>query len=369
MQSRFGKKTFELIKEYGYELILDEELDCIESHTITRSDANLLLSDSREIDQSYEENSKNGDSKTDSPKQQTIKKKSGKSRKEPTKEERKTISVAEDGRVSWLDSEYTGRLNTTKHFIENGTIFALSKEKYVWLLSTDLMECFENITIITYLYNYSLLYEYLKLKGYTHEFFYVKNGEIIPGFTDYTNELAEIRSKINIYEGSLNNIGDHKSALSVGWYRDNSSSGKMDALLKNGYNYLHNRVHSDVSMAMWSVFKGSDGVDKVSRTKVKRNRVIKDYASSELPCNARASNDYRERTNLAYLCNLFLHPFQTEYFSMNDVQIDVNGIALSRLVQWVWRSAIREGKPINLYLPSSRMRKLFISWLNHEAYF
>jgi hypothetical protein len=38
--------------------------------------------------------------------------------------------------------------------------------------------------------------------------------------------------------------------------------------------------------------------------------------------------------------------------------------ALTELIQWVWRSRIRKGEPITLYLPSPRMRRLFEEWLN-----
>lgn len=38
--------------------------------------------------------------------------------------------------------------------------------------------------------------------------------------------------------------------------------------------------------------------------------------------------------------------------------------ALSEMIQWVWRSAIRDGKEIWVYIPSRRMRELFQNWLN-----
>jgi hypothetical protein len=47
--------------------------------------------------------------------------------------------------------------------------------------------------------------------------------------------------------------------------------------------------------------------------------------------------------------------------------VDGDMYALSSLIQWVWRSAIRDGKPIILYVPSSRMRGLLIKWLNDEV--
>jgi len=40
---------------------------------------------------------------------------------------------------------------------------------------------------------------------------------------------------------------------------------------------------------------------------------------------------------------------------------------LSEMVQWVWRSAIREGNEIVLYVPSERMRNLFTNWLEQTS--
>ena len=44
----------------------------------------------------------------------------------------------------------------------------------------------------------------------------------------------------------------------------------------------------------------------------------------------------------------------------------VNMFSLSALIQWMFRSAIRDGKPIKIYIPSFRMRKLLNSWLDGE---
>ena len=326
-RSSFSRPTLERIKEFGYELILDEELECIESDDLSKSDSRLLVANN-------------------------------------------TISIGDDGRVIWKDPNYSGKLKETKRAVESGSLYTLGSDKYIWLLSTDLLECFESITIITYLYKYSLLFEYLKLKGFDHEFFYVNNGELINGSPDYSETLASFREKISIYTGPLNNIADHPSALSASWYRENSKSGgKMKALLNNGYNYLHNITQGTAGDSMWSVFKGNDGRAVTESGKENRKRIIQNYASCELPCNSRATNKFADRNNLAYLCNLFLHPFQMEYFAKHGVKIDADGIALSRFVQWVWRSSIRNGNPINLYVPSSRMRYLFTAWIQHEKYF
>lgn len=39
--------------------------------------------------------------------------------------------------------------------------------------------------------------------------------------------------------------------------------------------------------------------------------------------------------------------------------------ALSILIQWVFRSAIRNGKKIKIYIPSERMRYLLKEWIQN----
>lgn len=66
---------------------------------------------------------------------------------------------------------------------------------------------------------------------------------------------------------------------------------------------------------------------------------------------------------IAYLANRFADPNLTKFFATRDVSVDSNTIALSEMLQWIWRSAIRDGQPINLYVPSRRMRKLLTDWI------
>ena len=40
-------------------------------------------------------------------------------------------------------------------------------------------------------------------------------------------------------------------------------------------------------------------------------------------------------------------------------------IALSEMLQWVWRSRIRKGEPIVLAIGSARMCRIFSRWLEN----
>ena len=68
-------------------------------------------------------------------------------------------------------------------------------------------------------------------------------------------------------------------------------------------------------------------------------------------CYGHLFNRYPNRSVKAYL--------QDYGYDVND-----NVFALSELVQWVWRSAIRNNQPITLCIASSRMKKLFEKWLD-----
>jgi len=61
-----------------------------------------------------------------------------------------------------------------------------------------------------------------------------------------------------------------------------------------------------------------------------------------------------------------MNPIEKHFFHQHDVLIDEDLLALSDLLQWIFRSAVREGKPVQIYVPSRRMRTLLIKWLNNE---
>ena len=44
--------------------------------------------------------------------------------------------------------------------------------------------------------------------------------------------------------------------------------------------------------------------------------------------------------------------------------IDQETFALSEMLQWVWRSRIRNGQPIKVCILSDRMLRLFQHWLS-----
>ena len=90
----------------------------------------------------------------------------------------------------------------------------------------------------------------------------------------------------------------------------------------------------------------------------------KGYSSQFVSYNCRSTNKYADTYNLAYCVNVYLHPGITQFFLQRGISINEDLYGLSEMIQWIWRSRIRKGESINIYIPSMRMRNLLIDWMN-----
>ena len=123
-------------------------------------------------------------------------------------------------------------------------------------------------------------------------------------------------------------------------------------LKNNVLNYFCGILKTKSEDIIWTTFKGYE-------KKIKG----KGYTKGFIPLNLRASNRYKNRTSCAYLVNRYVNPVVKQFFEKNGINVDEDAYALSEMLQWIWRSAIRDGKPINIYIPSKRMRTLLMNWL------
>ena len=63
---------------------------------------------------------------------------------------------------------------------------------------------------------------------------------------------------------------------------------------------------------------------------------------------------------------IYISPFLVNYFKGKDISINQDVYALSEMLQWIFRSRIRNDESIFLYVPSKRIRKLFLNWLDNK---
>ena len=94
----------------------------------------------------------------------------------------------------------------------------------------------------------------------------------------------------------------------------------------------------------------------------------KGYSKSRfLSFNARSVNNYRNCRALAYCMNVFMPLWEKKYLEQTGLEVDEDAYALSVMLQWIWRSAIRDGGEIWIYVPSRRMRELLENWIKEVS--
>lgn len=230
---------------------------------------------------------------------------------------------------------------------------------YYWEFDPDILRAFDRIFVLTYMFDSQVLkhyfdlfqmpYETIGVAGtYTYDYHFDENGVSHP---EYVKDLSKL---IHIFENAkLNRIGDHKGSLSATWYKTSATREKKECLRKNVGNYFINYHRDKCSeRRLWASYKNGE---KFIRAK--------GFWNANIPFNARSSNDYRQCDVLAYTVNVYMRPAIKIYLAAHGVKTDEDRYALSVMLQWIWRSAIRDGKEIWIYIPSKRMRTLLKNWI------
>lgn len=310
------EEALELVRANHYSLIIDESIQVIERLNVTEKDFDLIVNQLTEED--------------------------------------------EDGVLHWKDKEYTGRFYDYKEMADVGSLYQLDSA-LLNIMSPSMLRAFEEVFMLTYLFDGQYQKAYLDFFGFEYRIIGVEQDADGYYFSDAPDNPPPLdyRKLINIIENpKLNRPGDGKYALSKNWFaRRGYDNAEVKALRNNLKKFFQGIPDGDATTRLWTSFKD----DQMKLTDARTGRFRKNF----LQVSARATNEYRDRTDIAYMVNRFVDPNLMKFFATKDITINADHFALSEMLQWIWRSAIRDDKPINLYIPSSRMRGLLINWIDN----
>lgn len=329
--SKYNEETKKIISEQNYILILDEVFNVIERVSMNPSDIDVLV-------------------------------------------ESNLITIGEDGIVKWIKDDYKGsiyrKLKTKSSF---GSLISYNKSLLFWNYPVSIFQAFNKIIILTYMFRAQIQCYYYQVNEIEVKYIGTKyeNGTYYFSDTPFIPDYAKgLKNKIHILheewddhpiysqadlKSNLNNIGKGRYDLSATWYeKEKNRRGRpvLNQLKRNVENILRNKYNAKTNEIMWTTFKDYKNFLKG-----------RGYTKGFVPCNIRATNDYKDRIYLAYCVNIFFNPAFKGYFKSKGIKTDENLYALSEMIQWIWRSGIREGKDIWIYIPSRRMRNLLKNWL------
>lgn len=314
---RFDNEAIDLCRIRDYTLIMDEVTDVIEKYEISDEDFRILREEFVDIDE-------------------------------------------DTGLIHWRNPEdnYVGKFSEEKRLCELGCLAYYGGSVMMWLFPVEAFNAFKHVYILTYMFRAQIQRYYYDYYQLPYSYVYV-TGDSIENytFTDNAEQISEIEydfpNLIHILEDKkLNQIGAREYDLSKNWYTRNSGNAVMTQLKNNITNYFINKRKTKTTRNLWTTFKDF------------RNELSgKGYGRAFVPLNMRASNKYRDRISVAYPVNRYLNTGIKNFFLQHDVEVDEDGFALSEMLQFIWRSAIRDGKEIWIYVPSFRMRELLKNWI------
>ena len=317
-------ETRQLLSASNYVLVLDEVMDVVQQIPLSKSDQWLIF------------------------------------------EESKLLEVEESGRVilgegadKYEESGGSGKFTELIYMAKLGRLFKFQNIVLLWEFPVEIFSYFKEVVILTYLFDGQVqkyFFDYYDVPYTKH--MVVKDGDrykmVEYDKTIDKERIAFLKNKITIHsDDKLNSIGKESNALSYTWYKDSATTVKEKMGL-NICNYFRHIQKVKSQDCLWTSFK-------------EFNLNVPSYKRAFIPHNLRATNEYSNTHTLAYCVNRYVSPFLINYFKGKDVVVNQDLYGLSEMLQWIWRSRIRNDEDINIYIPSSRMRGLLIKYLNGEV--
>lgn len=316
----YTDETVELLKAGNYTLILDEVIDLFAQLDIDSDDVKLLLN--------------NG-----------------------------ILTENETGRFEWSGGEYScgsGYFAETKRMAESRVLAVEGDSIYFWIIPIEIFRSFSEVYVLTYLFDSSILKHYLDAHKIDYELIGTKKVGNTYQFCsiEEMDRKIDLRNKIHILDNeNMNEIGDDKFSLSMAWFnraKNDVTQTDIKSLKNSIYGVFRREFDGSAEERMWTTFN-----------KFKNDLKGKGYTNGFVPFNKKAVNDLAHKKYLAYCVNVFLQPWMINYLKhIGAKNVNQDMYALSIMVQWIFRSAIRKGEEIWIYVPNARMRYLLTEWIN-----
>ncbi len=318
--SRADDELIELLEQSGYTLILDEVMDIVESVAIKPTDIKRLQS--------------NGD----------------------------IVIDEQSGQVRWTgDPGDNSRYRDIRELAQAGNLFLYRGKFMVWAFPPAVFRAFPKAIVLTYLFKCQMQRYYFDMFDIKYSMKSVKKDGERYELCEYdvkAENREQLRALITVCDAEkLNAVGKGEFALSQNRLKKYDIE-TLDQIKRNTANffkhYADNAKAADVYIST---------LKEVEPFLAPRGFSVK---KCFIPHNSRATNEYANRRAVAYLINRFMNKNKLTFFQENGASVKEDLYALSELVQWLWRSRIRNGEPIHAYIPSERMRKLLDKWSKYE---
>jgi hypothetical protein len=245
--------------------------------------------------------------------------------------------------------------------IRSGRLYYDGKKHFIQTIPTSLFTHADSVTVLTFLSEGSLFLKFLE----KHQIDYrvLRSSKCNQEFQQRARENLKIHrmpsldkmsfgySKQTSYKAKSKEVRSIRNALKNLKQRDLAGVDLKNLIITCAKQNWFHRSGSSYNEAKPSLFS----ID---------SRMFK--GANWLPNTTRGTNDYLHCTHAIYLYEQNANPILLNWLNANDAQFK-SDYSLTEMVQWIWRTRVRRGEPVHVYMPSKRMRGLLQAWLTLGA--
>lgn len=316
--SMFTPETVDLIIKQQYILVIDEAISCV-----GLLDKLLVHSDTRDL----------------------------------LKSNMVKVNPDKRNQLSWNEEDYPdhdGRYHFVRNMCNMGVVYCYADTFLMFEYPPKLLAELDEVWVLTYLFNGSDMRCWLDLNMIPYQ---IMDNQLL-GLKSEEEIKKVVRDNLTIITNrSLASTRQRRGTLSKTWY-ENAKKEDLDKYK----GMLRSCIVTNKAKAgdvFWTTYK--DQQKRMQGTGYTKG--VSEDMPAFLPMNIRATNNYRDYTLCMYAVNIFKNPVEVNYLKSNGIDADEDMFALSEMIQFVWRGAIRQGKPMKVLILSDRMRELLIKWI------
>jgi hypothetical protein len=296
------------------------------------------------------------------------------------------ITVDATGKVKWdfeksgEPDKYDGRFKDIMNYCTSGSVFLFKDTKktkmfMIWNLPAYFFQVGKTMRVMTFRFRHSIIRAYFDLHKLNYRVEYTNREQQTKMHQRASDSIDLLDLPKNIQQHLMG-----KTVLCHSWHR-NQREEDLKTIGTKMSNWLRKTVHATPDNLIYTCSKAmSDPSNKKNLALPRfRNKKITAEQRKEgitnlgpwLPFNTNGTNLFMDKTVVLYMHNVYPNITLTKFFEENKVYFNKDEYALSCLLQFVWRSAVRKREPekVKLILPSLRMKKLFQEWRDAELEF
>jgi hypothetical protein len=283
---------------------------------------------------------------------------------------RLAVDTSTYGKVTWTDAtveKHNGKLIVDRLRQEEDRVHAArigNKVRLVWIEDDTLLRAFSRVIVATYQFENTFMEAWLRIKKIPWE----PCSSVVCARTTTKHSIRRLLTLTKAHDKKFERL-----KLTSGWF---------EKATKENFTLINNTIRSigdsngckgDPTLLGYTVPRDSLGSRRkggvqprgYGHTKCMPDSEEQDRAAScHISCNARASNIWAHKKVMVHVFNRHPNPVLTDFLDAYGVAYSADRFALNELVQWLWRSAVRNGEPIKAAILSKRMRGLFLEWLD-----